>query len=70
MGLAAPENYRLKAKKEPILSISLPASVGGVPALVHLGNLVDRVNLGLHIRLLILLGDVVLLDELGALDLA
>lgn len=40
-----------------------------MPALVHLGDLVDGVNLGSQIRLLVLLRNVVLLKELGALDL-
>lgn len=35
----------------------------------QLGDLVDRVDLGFQIHLLILLGKVILLNELGALDL-
>jgi hypothetical protein len=40
-----------------------------VSALVHLGDLVDGVHLGLKVNLLVLLVNVVLLDELGSLNL-
>lgn len=53
----------------PIPSLIITSSLRREAALVDLGNLVAGVNLGLQIHLGVLLVEVVLLDELGALNL-